>query len=162
MRAVDSASACSGTPRTSIAPASSDRSSRDSSKPRRSRGRSARPSFAQTLLLGTFVRRARAGRPDEQLLAIRERDVAAIGTIRTILGLESFDENLGTLGQRVLRPTATQQRIRCAAFNHPALDLARRWILHVDVDPRVRVDPFHLHYGAAQLHRALGIELGRK
>src|SRR4029453_12245634 len=36
------------------------------------------------LFLGSFVGRARAGRTDEQLLAVRERDVAPVGPIRTV------------------------------------------------------------------------------
>src|SRR5215203_858475 len=49
------------------------------------------------LLLGgvaAVLRSARAGRPDEQLLAIREGDIAAIRARRAVLGLEALDEDL--------------------------------------------------------------------
>src|SRR6185503_6345612 len=114
------------------------------------------------LLLGTFVWSTGARRTDEQLLAIRERDVAAVGAIRTVLGLEALDEDLGALSQRLLVPATAQQRVGRATFDHPALDLTGLRILHVDVDPGVRVDPLHLHDRAPQLDRALRVEFRRE
>src|SRR6185503_4742715 len=114
------------------------------------------------LLLGSFVGRARAGRTDEQLLAVRERDVAPVGPIRTVLGLEAFDEDLSALGERGLVPTTAEQRVWRAAFDHPPFHLPSGRVLHVDVNPGMRVDPFHLHDRAPQLDRTLGVEFSRK
>src|SRR6187200_331740 len=87
------------------------------------------------LLVGSFVRRARAGRTDEELLAVGERDVATVRSIGAVLGLETLDQDLGALCQRILVPAAAQQRVRRAAFDHPSLHLAGGRILHVDVNP---------------------------
>src|SRR5690348_16791490 len=73
------------------------------------------------LLLGTFVRGTGARRPDEQFLAVGERDVTAVGAERAVLGLKAFDDDLGARRQRLLGPAAPQQCVRRAAFDHPLL-----------------------------------------
>src|SRR5688572_18941236 len=58
----------------------------------------------QTLLLlgvAAVLRSARAGRTDEQLLAVREGDVTTVGACRAVLGLEALDEDLRAGRQRV-------------------------------------------------------------
>src|SRR5688572_7503249 len=87
------------------------------------------------LVVRPLVGSADTGGSDEEFLAIGERDVTSVGPKRAVLGLEALDEDLGALGQGVLVPAATQQRVRRAPFNHPALDLAGRRVLHVDVNP---------------------------
>src|SRR5688572_22754096 len=113
------------------------------------------------LLVRAFVGRAGTGRAHEQLLAVREGDVAAVGAGGAVLGLEALDQDLGAGKERVLVPPAAEERVRRAALDHPLLGLAVGG-LDVDVDPGVRVDPLHLGHRAPQLHRPLGIELGGK
>src|SRR5688572_278143 len=116
---------------------------------------------AGELLLRTFVRSADARGADEELLAVRERDVTPVGAQRAVLGLEALDEDLRAGQQRVLVPAAAQERVRRAALDHPLLDLAVG-SLDVDVDPGVRIDPLHLRDGAPQLYRLLRVEFSRK
>src|SRR5688572_32634885 len=92
---------------------------------------------AGELLLRTFVRSANARGPDEELLAVRERDVTPVGAQRAVLGLEALDENFGTGQQRVLVPAAAQERVRRTALDHPLLRFPIG-SLHVDVNPGVR------------------------
>src|SRR4029079_2199782 len=51
-----------------------------------------------------FVWSADAGRPYEQLLAVREGDVAAVRAEGAVLGLVALDDNLGARRQRLLVP----------------------------------------------------------
>src|SRR5712671_4609488 len=106
-----------------------------------------------------FVRRARARRSDEELLAVLEGYVAAVGAIRTVLGLISFDEDLGAREKRDLRPAAAQESVRRAGFHHPVGDGAVG-ALDVDVNPRVRIYPLHLRHRSLQLDRPLRVKLG--
>src|SRR5688572_1508338 len=112
-------------------------------------------------LLGSLVRRADTRRADEQLRAILERDVAAVGTERAVLRLEALHFDLGAVRQRVAVPATAQQRIRRTAFDHPLLNLAGRR-RHVDVDPRMRVDPIHLRDRDRELDGTVRVELGRE
>src|SRR5215471_3357893 len=56
--------------------------------PQRARGEAAFSSYFAGLFLWTLVGSAGAGRADEELLAIRERDVTPVGAERAVLGLE--------------------------------------------------------------------------
>ena len=63
--------------------------------------------------------------------------------------------------QRVLRESAPEHRVLRAGLDHPRLRLtvvAR----HVDVDPRVRVDPLHPRHGAPKLDGLRFVEFGRE
>src|SRR5262245_26835112 len=91
--------------------------------------------------IATIHRRDRARRTHEQLLAIREAEVATIGPERSVFRLVAVDDDFGPDGQRLSRKTTAKQRIRGSAFNHPALDGAIR-LLHIQMDPRMRIDPF--------------------
>src|SRR5688572_8183453 len=117
--------------------------------------------FSLPAVAWSLVRSADARRADEQLLAVREGDVTAVRAVRTVLRLETLDDDLGALGQRVLVPAAAEQSVRCATFNHPALHLAVV-ALHVDVNPGMRIDPLHLDDSALHLDGLLRVELGRE
>src|SRR6185295_6836295 len=60
--------------------------------------------------------------------------------------------------QRVARNAAAEQRVRRAALDRPLLDLAVR-LLHVDVDPRMRVDQIDLGDRPLQLYWLARVEL---
>jgi hypothetical protein len=106
-------------------------------------------------------RRARARRAHEQLAAVGEREVASVGAVRIALGAIAFHDDLGADRQRILRQAPAQQHRRIAPFDHPPLDLAIR-ALHVDVNPGVGVDPFHLRHGAAQRDGLVRVEFRGK
>ena len=55
-------------------------------------------------------------------------------------------------------PAAPEERVRRAALDHPADDLAVR-ALDVNVKPRVWIDPFHLGDGSLERHRLRAVEL---
>src|SRR5437762_11270371 len=93
--------------------------------------------------------RARAGRSDEQLLPVGQREIAAAGPVRSITRAEALDDDRRARGERILVPAAPEQRVGRAPLNHPADDLAVR-ALDVDVKPRVRIGPFHLGDGALE------------
>src|SRR5687767_9919455 len=57
------------------------------------------PGYFSGLLFRTLVGRADTRRAHEQLLAVREGDVAAVGARGAVLGLEALDEDLGA-GQK--------------------------------------------------------------
>ena len=101
-------------------------------------------------------RRARPGRAQEQALAVRQHEVASVGAVRAVLRAETLDADLGPGLERVLGESAADQRIGRAAFDHPLRHRAVG-VLDVEMDPRVRVDPFHLGDDALERHR-----LGRR
>src|SRR4051812_26453449 len=90
-----------------------------------------------------LVRRSGARRSDEQLAPVRQCDVARVGGRRAVLRAIAVDDDRRADRQVVLVPAAAQQRVRRAAFDGPVGHLAAL-VLDVDVDPRVRVDPFGL------------------
>ena len=110
-------------------------------------------------------RRACARRAHEQLLAIRERHVAAVGlagrTAEFVLGLIAADDDLGAGLQRVAVDARAQQGVGRAPFHHPG----GRGAIGTDggdMDPGVRVDPFHPGYLAAQQHWGFAVKFGGK
>src|SRR5689334_16350098 len=113
----------------------------------------------ETLLVFALLvaRGVGAGRADEQFLAVFERDIAAVRAVRAVFGLVAFDEDFGARQQRGLGPTAAQQRVRSARFDHPVRDGAVG-VLHVEIDPRVWIDPLHLGDRPLQLDRLLRVE----
>src|SRR4029434_11356764 len=94
-----------------------------------------------------------AGGAEKQLPPVRKREVPAVASHRAIFGPETFDDDFDSNRERVSCKSPPVERIRRTAFDHPALHLAVR-PLHVDVDPRVRIDPFHFLCGALQSDRA--------
>src|SRR5437763_14323282 len=120
--------------------------------------RQAIPDAYEELWFLAFVGRAGAGRTDEQLLAVLELDVAAVGAVRAVLGLVTLDEDFRARKERRLGPAAAQQRVGSAGLDHPVRHAAVG-VLDVEINPRVRIDPFHLRDGALQLDGLLRVKL---
>ena len=78
-----------------------------------------------------------------------------------VLGLIALNGQLGAHFQRPLGESAPQHDVGAAAFDHPIGDGAVR-ILHVDVNPGVRIDPFHLGDRSRQMDRLAAVELRLK
>ena len=70
-----------------------------------------------------LVRRAGAGRAEEQSSGRREGEVAAVGSVRAVLGLIPVDSP-PSRQQRLLREAAPEQDVRRAGFERPVLHLA--------------------------------------
>src|ERR1700682_5037057 len=104
-----------------------------------------RPPCKRLLLFVLLIRRTRARRAYKQPLAVGERDLPTVGSVRPVFGLIALDDNLGSERDGILRPATSDQRSRRARLDHPAFHLAV-CRLDVDVDPRVRIDPLHLGY----------------
>src|SRR5262249_36103212 len=105
-------------------------------------------------LVRPLVWSASAGRTHEQLPPIRERNVAAVGSIRASLGPISLDVDFGSRRERIFGKAASEQSVRGAGLDHPVHHLAVG-ALHVHINPRVRIDPFHLRDGATKFHRCV-------
>src|SRR2546425_4477508 len=120
------------------------------------------------LLLGWILaieRRTRARGPHEQLLAIRERDVPAVrSTDRPaggVYGPEPLHHDLHARLHGGFGEAASDQTRRGSAFDRPLLHLPVR-LLHIEVEPRMRVDPFQLGDRALDRHLVACIEFRRK
>src|SRR5260370_30956744 len=70
------------------------------------------------LLFLLFVRCAGAGGAEEQFAAIREGDVAAVGAIRSVLGLVTVHDHGCARGHGTLREAAAQENVRAACLEH--------------------------------------------
>src|SRR5208337_2116996 len=92
-----------------------------------------------SLLLLAFGRGFWAGGPEENLLSIREGDVAAVGARRSIFGLKAFKNDLGPNGQRGLCKTVADESVGRAPFDRP-FRRGSIGVLYRDVNPRVRID----------------------
>src|SRR6266850_771379 len=99
--------------------------------------------------------------PHEQLAPVSERQIPTVRPPRRILRLVPVDDDLHAGRDDVLRPAATEQVVRVACLYHPALYFSIR-LFHVDMEPRVRIDPFHLHNGSAQRDGPPGVEFRGK
>src|SRR5437867_1287041 len=87
----------------------------------------AAPGFVR---IGAVGRGAGAGRSEEQLAAVGERDVAAVrARERMVARLIAVDDDFGALRQRLLGDAAAQQRVRRAALDHPLLARGVRRVL---------------------------------
>src|SRR5215469_5273484 len=117
------------------------------------------PSRRELFLL--FVRRASALRTEEELLAIRQSNVAAVGAERAIFRLVAVYNHLGADRNRVLVESAAKQNVGAACFEHPVTHGSIR-ILHVDMNPGVRIDQLDLGDCAFKMHWSLGVEFRRK
>src|SRR5262245_3907361 len=80
-----------------------------------------------------FVRCTGAGAPKEQLCAIRQCEVTAVGPARSVLGLVPVDDNLLPGLDGILCNTSPHQDVRAACFNGPVFNLAVG-TLHIDID----------------------------
>ena len=115
-------------------------------------------SAAATFLI---FRNVRIRSADKQLLAVLECHAAAVGSVLPVLGLISLNGKFRAHFERPLGKPAPQHDVRAAAFHHPIGDRAVR-VLHVDMNPGVGIDPFHLGDGSGQMDRLALIELRLK
>ena len=69
-----------------------------------------------------------------------------------VLGLIALNGDLRAHFERSLGEPAPQHDVGAAAFHHPIGHCAVR-VLHVDVNPGVRIDPFHVGDLARQMDR---------
>ena len=99
--------------------------------------------------------------PEIQLTAVGEPKFARAGPQRAVLRLEADDRDPRAGRQGVPVPAQTQQHRWRPAFDLPPLDGAVR-LLHVDVQPGVRVHPLHHDHLAVQRHLLVRVELGGK
>ena len=86
----------------------------------------------------------RARGAQENLLSIRERDVAAVGAMRSIFGLKPSKMTSVPMGMDALGKTMADERVRRAPFDHP-FRRGSIGVLHRDVKPGVRIDHFDFH-----------------
>ena len=108
--------------------------------------------------VAAVARGAGARRSHEQLLAVGERDVAAVRPRRPVLALIAVDDHFGADRERVLGDAAAQQRVRRAALDHPHFGAAAV-LRDLDVDPRVRVHELDLDDLALEEDRPVRVEL---
>ena len=103
------------------------------------------------------VRVLRAGRQD--VPAVRERHASARGVVRAVLRAEPFDDDRFAELQLILDDAAAHQLAGRAAGESPGGDGAVS-VLHVEVEPDVRVGPLDLLDDAGHLHRLGVVEFG--
>src|SRR5688572_27334903 len=98
---------------------------------------------------------------EEQLAAVGQRDVAAVGLLRAVAREVAVNVDLHARLDRVAGDAAPEQRIRRPALDRPRFHRAVG-LLHVHVNPGVRIDPLDLRDGALQLDRLVDVELAGK
>src|SRR5882724_1434789 len=109
-----------------------------------------------------LVRSTGAGGSEEQLLTVRQRQVAAVSAVGAILRLISVDHDRVAHFQRVLGDAATKQDVRASGFDGPVLNFAIG-ALHVHMDPAMRIDQLDFRdRGFLKLNRLGPIEFGRE
>src|SRR5207342_2169437 len=84
-----------------------------------------------------------------QLAAVWELYASRVGAMRAIFCRRCHNGDLHAFGQRVLLPTIAEQHVGRTELDSPGFDLAVR-LRNVDIQPGVRVDPFHFLYGALE------------
>src|SRR5688572_22664012 len=94
----------------------------------------------RTLLL--LIERRGSRTSEIHASSVGEAELARAGAQRTVLGLESDDGDLRARWKRITVPAKTKQDGRRSAFDLPSLDGAVG-LLHIDVQPGVRVHPLH-------------------
>ncbi len=93
------------------------------------------------------------------LPAVGESEVARAGAERAIFRLEADDRDSRAGRQRVPVPSQAHQDRWRAAFDLPALDGAIG-LLHIDVQPGVRVHPLHHDHLTIERDLLVRVELG--
>jgi hypothetical protein len=73
----------------------------------------------------------------------------------------AVDRDLGARSERLLREPAPEEYVGCAPLDRPRLHFAVG-LLHVDVNPDVRVHPFDLRDRGLEADRLVGVEFRGK
>src|SRR5262245_38090540 len=90
-----------------------------------------------------------AGCAKEDLLSVRESEVASIGAIGSVLCLIAIDKDFGSNRQRVFSEATPKQSVGCAALDHPACRGAVG-VLDIDMNPRMWVDQLYFRDSTAK------------
>src|SRR5258705_11257915 len=107
---------------------------------------------SRVLLLVISVRRAAPLRADKKLSSIGERNISSASLGRPILGLKAVNDDFGAKRNSIFRKATPEQNVRSTCFDHPAGHLAIR-TLHVDMEPCMGIDQFHLRDHARKVDR---------
>src|SRR5438445_8925520 len=84
----------------------------NASRARRYPPSTVRLSLRSLLLLARIARSAGASRAEEQRLSVGQREIAAVGSERPVLGLIAVDVDFRARQQGVLRQPTPEQRVR--------------------------------------------------
>jgi hypothetical protein len=93
--------------------------------------------------------------------SIRQRNAAAIGRIRTVLGAIPLDDNGVADIQIAFLPGPAAECSRTRPFNRPVCCLSA-CIRNIDVEIGMGIAPFDSRYLAHQAHRLVDVELRSK
>src|SRR5215467_6089696 len=111
-----------------------------------------------------FVRRAFIARrrSQKQLLPVRKSEVAAVGAVRSVLGLVALDDDFVTPLQRIPGDASAQQNVGAARLDRPVFH--RSVVpLHVHMNPTMWINQLHLgHRRVREMERLLVVKLGRE
>jgi len=116
---------------------------------------------AAETLPGDWLLRRLAGAGEQPLPGLGVQDDLGVGVVRSVLRPRPFDGHLVARLQREPGPPEPHQPVRARQLEAPVRHLARR-VLHVDINPGMRVRPLQLRDSARQLHRLVRVELRRK
>ena len=112
-------------------------------------------------LLVQLVRRAGARRAHEQLLPVLERDVAAVGAVRAVLGLVPVDDDHRARQSDFLVKPRRNSTFGVPASNAQFSTLPSGFFTSM-WSQTCGLSPLHLRDGALHRHRLVRVELGRK
>ena len=93
-----------------------------------------------------------------RLKAVRQMHGARVGHVPLVFRQEAVDRDERACRKRVTVPPLPHQAVRRPELEVPVRDLAVG-ILDFNVDPGMRIDPFHLGHLSLQLHRFFLVEL---
>src|SRR5688572_6561904 len=92
----------------------------------------------------------------------RQRHAARVHALGAVFRQPPLDGDQLAVLQRFTPPALALQAVRGTHLGAPVLDLAGLLVLHVDVEPHMRIGPLDLGDGAAQLDRLVRVELRRE
>src|SRR5882672_6780379 len=92
------------------------------------------------------------GRSGKHTLTARQLNGACIAGLGAVLSDKSLDGHLVSRFQCVLGPAVAGQSVGRAAFTLPLHNVSTL-LLHVEINPDMRVGPFEFGYGARKLNR---------
>src|SRR4029453_6268078 len=108
------------------------------------------------LLRGGRGRRHPPRRSGEHTVAVSNRHDPGIGPQRAILCQRPFDGDVVSHFERLARPPAPNEEVGAAQLKAPIGFLALL-VLDVQIDPRMRIGPFHFRDRAGHRRRFLGV-----
>src|SRR5438874_6600136 len=121
--------------------------------------RAARRVMAALLLRQRRRRIVAAHGSREHAAAVRELHHARVAGLRSVFGERAVDRDRVAHLQRVRAPAVARQRVRRTALALPGLHGAVV-VLHIEIDPDVRVRPFELRDRALERDGLVRVEFG--